>query len=285
MVLGCRSSVDLGGRRVISPTKDHPASTSNASGVFLFIKSQSSSKVNGVDFTIGSRKPNSMDQKEDVTTVPRRRAQGLGRERILEACLFLATGTTPDALSFRKIGKELGADPTALYRHFANKDELLLALADKVITMGMIGYVPSPDWKESLRDLMERIRASFLQYPQVATLAALRVTGQSGELHFVEAMLGALTRAGFSRHEAASVFRACGDFMLAWTGFSAGLMLLGQKSEQDDAAWVSSYDRVAEHDFPLAVASVREMAAVQDEENYRFALDLLLGGIAARLQH
>lgn len=285
MVLGCRSSVDLWGSVVICPTMDHPVSTSKASGVFLFIKSQFNSKVNGVDFTIGSRKPNTMDQKESVPTAPRRRAQGLGRERILEACLNLATGTTPDALSFRKIGKELGADPTALYRHFADKDELLLALADKVISMGMIGYVPAPDWEESLRDLMLRIRSSFLQYPQVATLAALRVTGQGGELQFVEAMLSALALAGFSRHEAALVFRACGDFMLAWTGFSAGLLLLGQKSEQDDAAWVSSYDQVAEHDFPLAVTSVREMAAVQDEGNYQFALELLLGGIAARLQH
>ena len=57
-------------------------------------------------------------------------------------------GTEPDALSFRKIGKELGADPTALYRHFADKDELLLALADRVIAMGMDGYRPGARWKD-----------------------------------------------------------------------------------------------------------------------------------------
>lgn len=219
----------------------------------------------------------------NTAPVPRRRAHGLNRENILDACLKIAGGTEPDALSFRKIGKELGADPTALYRHFADKDELLLALADRVIAMGMEGYRPDPRWEGSLRDLMLRTRASFLRYPQVATLAALRVTRREGELEFIEAMLGALHQAGFGPEEAAVVYRACGDFMLAWTGFSAGLVLLGDKSEQDDEAWIRSYADLSEELYPLAVSSVRMMAQVQDEENHRFALDLLLGGIAARL--
>ncbi|MDQ0095176.1 TetR/AcrR family transcriptional regulator C-terminal domain-containing protein [Paeniglutamicibacter psychrophenolicus] len=226
-----------------------------------------------------------MDNDKPVGKAParRRRAQGLGREVILEACLRLAAGTESDALSFRKIGKELGADPTALYRHFAGKDELLLALADRVIAMGMDGYVPGPGWEASVRDLMLRFRAIFLHYPQVATLAALRVTRQEGEREFIEAMLAALRQAGFGRHESALVYRACGDFVLAWTGFSAGLVLLGEKSAQDDEAWVSSYAEVDTERYPLAADSVETMAAVRDEENYRFALELLLGGIAARL--
>lgn len=223
------------------------------------------------------------DDPVKETPVPRRRAQGLGRDIIIDACLKLAGGSDADALSFRKIGKAIGADPTALYRHFADKDELLLALADRVIAVGMEGYVPGPRWEESLRDLMLRTRASFLRYPQVATLAALRVTRQKGELEFIEAMLAALELAGFERREAALVYRACGDFMLAWTGFSAGLVLLGEQSAQDDNAWVRSYQDVSEQQYPLAVSSVALIAGVQDEENYRFALDLLLGGIAARL--
>lgn len=224
-----------------------------------------------------------IDRPVDKASAPRRRARGLTREIILEACLGLAAGTEPDALSFRKIGKELGADPTALYRHFADKDELLLALADRVIARGMEGYVPGPGWEASVRELMLRIRASFLHYPQVATLAALRVTRQEGERGFIEAMLAALRQAGFGRRESALVYRACGDFVLAWTGFSAGLLLLGEKSAQDDEAWVRSYVQVPEGMYPLGTGSVEAMAAVQDEENYRFALDLLLGGIAARL--
>lgn len=214
---------------------------------------------------------------------PRRRAHGLNREKILDACLRLAEGSAADALSFRKIGKELGADPTALYRHFSDKDELLLALADRVLAMGLDGYQPGENWKVSLEDLLRRARACFLRYPSVATLAALRVTSQEGELKFVECMLGVLELAGFDAAEAARIHRACADFMLAWTGFSAGLLLLGEKSTEDDKAWVRSYAKIPRGDYPLAVAAVTIMAEVQDEENFAFALELLIAGIATRL--
>lgn len=226
---------------------------------------------------MGNNTDNGTDAK------PRRRAQGLNRENILEACLHLAADAATDTLSFRKIGKELGADPTALYRHFADKDELLLALADRVLAMGMEGYEQGPYWDVSLQELLLRARASFLRYPSVATLAALRVTRQEGELKFVEAMLAVLKLAGFEPREAALIHRACADFMLAWTGFSAGLLLLGEKSSEDDKAWVASYAKVPRADYPLAVASVGVMAEVQDDENYRFAMGLMIDGIAARL--
>jgi AcrR family transcriptional regulator len=35
-------------------------------------------------------------------------------------------------LPLRKVGKELGADPAAVYRRFADMNELPLALADRV---------------------------------------------------------------------------------------------------------------------------------------------------------
>lgn len=215
---------------------------------------------------------------------PRRRAHGLNRENILDACLRLAAGSAADTLSFRKIGRELGADPTALYRHFSDKDELLLALADRVLALGMEGYRQGDDWQSSLEELLLRARACFLRYPSVATLAALRVTRQEGELKFVEAMLGVLKLAGFDPAEAARVHRACADFMLAWTGFSAGLLLLGEKSTEDDRAWVRSYAKIPRGDYPLSVAAVGIMAEIQDEENFRFALELLIAGVAARLR-
>jgi AcrR family transcriptional regulator len=36
-------------------------------------------------------------------------------------------------LTTRALGHRLGVDPTALYRHFRNKDELLTAMADSIV--------------------------------------------------------------------------------------------------------------------------------------------------------
>lgn len=213
---------------------------------------------------------------------PRKRASGLNRTVILDACLRLSAAHEGDPLTFRRIGRELGADPTALYRHFADKDELLLALADRLLAEAMDGYVPATHWREALGELLSRARATFLHYPQIATLAALRVTRQEGELRFVEAMLGVLAAAGFDDEAAARYHRSCADFMLAWSGFSAGLKILGEQSMADDLAWVSSYELLPPGSYPRSVAAVGTMASITDDESFTLALELLLDGIGVR---
>lgn len=212
----------------------------------------------------------------------RKRASGLSRDVILDACLRLSAADEGDQLTFRRIGRELGADPTALYRYFADKDALLLALADRLLGEVMNGYEPEGYWRGSLHKLLVRARSKFLEYPHIATLAALRVTSQEGELRFVEAMLAALAAAGFEPDVAARYHRSCADFMLAWSGFSAGLKILGEKSASDDIAWVSSYSRLPSGSYPHAKRAVGIMAVISDDDSFDLALELLLDGIAAR---
>jgi AcrR family transcriptional regulator len=47
----------------------------------------------------------------------------LDREALVTAALRLAQRRDPVAMSFRAIGRELGADPTAVYRHFRDGNE------------------------------------------------------------------------------------------------------------------------------------------------------------------
>ncbi|WP_336710775.1 TetR/AcrR family transcriptional regulator C-terminal domain-containing protein [Arthrobacter sp. USHLN218] len=217
------------------------------------------------------------------TSAPRQRAKGLSREVIVDACLQLADEAGGSALTFRRIGQLLGADPTALYRHFKDKDELLLALADRLIGDALRDFEPGPSWRDTIKDLVVRGRRAYLAHPQVAALAAVRVTRQESEMQFIETMLSTLRQAGFGRDDAVRIYRACADFMLAWTGFGAALKSLGEKSEADNRAWAEAYAQAPADRFPNAAASAAAMPGISDEENFAFALDLLLDGIEARL--
>jgi len=55
----------------------------------------------------------------------------LDRERILDAVERIVTTEGLPTLTMRRIGTELGVDPTAVYRHFRNKEALLDALAER----------------------------------------------------------------------------------------------------------------------------------------------------------
>src|SRR4026208_1445190 len=57
----------------------------------------------------------------------------LTRERVLRTAVDLADASGIEALSMRKLAQALDVVPMALYRHVANKDELLDGLVDGVI--------------------------------------------------------------------------------------------------------------------------------------------------------
>ena len=67
----------------------------------------------------------------------------------LRSRLTLEHSTTP--LTLGRLGAELGADPTALYRHYRSRDELLRDLADRVFIGPNASFEHQDDWRQSLK--------------------------------------------------------------------------------------------------------------------------------------
>src|SRR5215208_5588620 len=95
----------------------------------------------------------------------------LDRERILAAAESIVASEGVGKLTMRRIGAELGADPTAVYRHFRNKDELLVQLADR-----MFGTLPAVDpglnWRERFKAEMRHAVDRYRSHPDLAVLLA-----------------------------------------------------------------------------------------------------------------
>jgi len=74
----------------------------------------------------------------------------LSRDRVLRAALAHADAGGLEALSMRKLADELGVAPMALYRHVANKDDLIDGMVD--IVFSEVGLPASgADWKSAMR--------------------------------------------------------------------------------------------------------------------------------------
>jgi AcrR family transcriptional regulator len=72
-----------------------------------------------------------MDTGSGATTSRRRRAR-LSREQVVEAAGAVVRGEGIDALSMRRVARELGCSPMALYRHVADRDDLLRSVLDEI---------------------------------------------------------------------------------------------------------------------------------------------------------
>src|SRR6478609_4227768 len=74
-------------------------------------------------------------------------------------------------LTMRRLGTELGVQPSALYHHFANKQALLAAVADEILARGVRG--PRPDaWDDRVVAECVRLRDAMLAYRDGAELVA-----------------------------------------------------------------------------------------------------------------
>src|SRR5215469_13510217 len=66
---------------------------------------------------------------EETTGARRRRPRGAVRDGLIAAGLELARAGGPDAVVLREATQMVGVVPNAAYRHFADRDELLAAVA------------------------------------------------------------------------------------------------------------------------------------------------------------
>lgn len=83
------------------------------------------------------------------------------------------------SLSMRVLGAELGVDATALYRHFPNKDSLVEAMVDRMLSEALEAHNPagkSP--REKVLDVVFAMRDAFARHPDIG-LALISGEGKS----------------------------------------------------------------------------------------------------------
>ncbi|WP_416961534.1 TetR/AcrR family transcriptional regulator [Streptomyces sp. Agncl-13] len=215
---------------------------------------------------------------------PTKQGVVLSEELIVETALRLIEEHGTDALSVRRLGRALGADPSSLYRYFRHTDDLMLAVADELIGRTLRTWRPSGDWRADLRELGLRMHAGALAHPRAAVLSAYRVTGRVYEIQAVEAILGVLRGAGFPDVEAVRIYHAYVDQALAFGALdSANTALPKAAREAEAAVWQATYARLPADTYPHIAATARHLVATMRHSSYPAALDLLLSAAAARL--
>jgi AcrR family transcriptional regulator len=219
-----------------------------------------------------------------TTTTSRRLKRGsLTPDMIITESLRLLDAEGAEGFSMPKLGRALGADPTAVYRHFASKDDLILAIADRLIEEAMAGLQPRPCWLDTIEEIVRRNRLTYLAHPAAATLSSYRTTQRPAEMRVVDILIGAVLQAGYEGADAALTYRAIGDFSLAWAGGEAHFLALDASLQQTDrSAWTRAYLAVSRAEHPHIWQIRDELAGVGDDAIFEAVLCLALDGLRIR---
>jgi AcrR family transcriptional regulator len=209
----------------------------------------------------------------------------LSTERVLRAAVAMADEGGADAVSMRKIAQALGVVPMALYKHVANKDDLLDGMIDLVV--GEIDPpARGPGWKTVIRQRILSARRMLLRHPWASAViesrAKARTTPTPVLMEYLESMVAVLRAGGLSIDLVHHAMHVMGSRML---GFSQDLFTDSAAGEPDPNAvapeqMVARYPHLAE----LAMAVMHDPDSTvgtgcDDQFEFEFALDLMLDGL------
>src|ERR1700749_5034861 len=120
----------------------------------------------------------------------------LSKPLVLQAAVALADRDGLDGFSMRRLAQELGVVPMALYKHVANKDELLDGMVDIVF-----GEIESPaiddDWRSAMRRRAISVREALQRHSWAIGMMETRHPGPAN-LRNHNAVMGCLREAGFT---------------------------------------------------------------------------------------
>ena len=200
---------------------------------------------------------------------------------IVSAAIEVIERVGPDHFSVRKLGEALDADPTAIYRHFESKDELLRAIGDRTLA-GVVDDLPRTSWRDCIRELCIRIRAANLAQPALAALVRGAPPRHHNELLITETILGQLRDAGFAADAAAQGYHAVIELTIGSAAIDSRLASVPATARtRIYAEWRSDYARLDLETFPHSVELAGSLYPGTADSRFAFALDRLLDGLAS----
>ncbi|WP_405613296.1 TetR/AcrR family transcriptional regulator [Streptomyces sp. NBC_01508] len=229
-----------------------------------------------------------------VWTRPRRtQREQLTREQIVAAAIELLDAEGIDALSMRKLGTRLDAAATSLYRHVANKDELIELVVDDVYgELEVPAVAGRTQWRAAVTRTATGLRAMSLRHPWIAP-----ELGQVGLVHIgpnamrmASGLLAQFEAAGFPTDEKNQAAGTLTAYVIGIATSEAAYLSLIARSGKTEQEWVAGL-RPAFDEATRQHPRLREGSSAQQDvhpqqirdDDFAYGLDRVLDGLTARL--
>jgi AcrR family transcriptional regulator len=230
-------------------------------------------------------------------TQPPRRDRGLSRDEIVGAAIAVADAEGPEAISMRRIAREVGAGAMSLYWHVASKEELLDLMLDAIEAEIEVPE-PTGDWRADLGAFAHRTRAALRQHLWAVEFIGTRPPSGPNDVRNLERLLSLLDGIGVDDYQVVmGVFMTVATFVIGAVIREAQEVRFQAEQERVEAS-MTAEEIQAEHErfrgwfeksgqYPhiarLMKAGIDPDDPATRDERFQFSLDCVLDGIAARI--
>jgi AcrR family transcriptional regulator len=221
--------------------------------------------------------------RTEIETSEHPRREPLTRDRIIRTALRIMDQEGLDAVSMRRVGREVGVEAMSLYNHVRDKEDVLDGICELVLSDFR---VPEADeWTAAARLAAHEYRRLLLAHPTVITLMTgrKRPFTNAESLRAYEFALDVFRSAGLSEEDSVKAFHVFGGFILGFVTMELGLMVGGPDDEEHVRAHQELARLVATADLPRFREALPYFMECDIESQFEFGLDLLIDGLRTRI--
>lgn len=218
-----------------------------------------------------------------MSTAGRGRPARLDRASTVATALELLDDVGLEALTMRRLADRLGVQAGALYRHFTTKQDLLTAMAERMLRP-LAEPLPEPDgaadgaadWAARLTALAHTMRRALLARRDGARVFGGTHTTGPHTLAFAETALGALREAGFRDEDAARAFLTLVNYVLGHTLEEQAAL---SDAPEDTGAVGRLRDATTPGAHPHLTAALPALTSPDFDTHFAFGLHVLVEGL------
>ena len=238
-----------------------------------------------------------VDRRREHGARPAQRARGLSRADIVDTAVAIADAEGTDAISIRRLARELRVGPMSLYWYVSSTEELHQLMLE-VVQAEIEAPEPSGDWRADARVFAGRTRAALLRHAWAIDFLGAGPPSGPNDARNGERLLAAFDGLGLDLRTTMWALMSIGTYVMGaalrdiqearWHRNAAAAIAV--LSEDEAATLRAEFEhRIrASGRYPHLVRFLDEDidpdAPETRAERFEFGLSLVLDGIAARIR-
>lgn len=210
----------------------------------------------------------------------RGRRLGLTREKVIAAAVTMIDRDGPESFSLRKLAAALDVEVMSLYNHVPNKEALLDGVAETLLAGIDFSGAAEGTWQDRVRAHAAAFRAAARRNPRAFRLVCTRPTRSPAALETIASALRGLSGLDLPPQELVHVLRTYVAFVIGTLMREQGGILTVGTTEPGRVR--RRIEEITAPGDPVLTAAAPHLAVADDDTEFRYGVELLISGLAAR---
>lgn len=205
----------------------------------------------------------------------RHRPGGLTTEQITRTALATVDDEGLSALTMRRLADQLGTGAASLYRHVANREELLVEVVDHVLGEVEFGAPPKASWHEDFRNQAHLLWSTLLAHPHLLPVVLRTPLLGPNAIAGREAGLSRMLGFGFRPADVQPIYTVIVSTVLGHAAFAGA-------TERPAPLRPEAYVDQPAHRYPTVTALADSTEPQTSSALFALTIDIMLDGIDTR---